>query len=64
MELLAARHRGSVTDESHSSPAPGLNKLSYSQVHGIVQILSVDDEDVNQIVVEEILTSSGYVYAK
>jgi CheY-like chemotaxis protein len=49
--------------ESSMSMA-GINKLSYSQIHGSVQILSVDDEEINQIVVEEILTSSGYVYAK
>jgi CheY-like chemotaxis protein len=28
------------------------------------QILSVDDEEVNQMVLEEILTSTGYAFAR
>jgi hypothetical protein len=29
-----------------------------------LQVLSVDDEEVNQIVLEEILSTTGYVYAR
>ncbi|GLC35005.1 Hexokinase-3 [Pleodorina starrii] len=49
-----------------TAPPPGLtlDKLAYSNMYGTVQILSVDDEEVNQIVLEEILTSSGYRYAR
>jgi len=39
-------------------------KPSYSSVHGIVQVLSVDDEEVNQIVLEEILSSAGYLFVR
>ncbi len=41
-----------------------MDKLAHSQLHGTVQILSVDDEEVNQIVLEEILTCAGYLYAR
>ncbi|GIL82425.1 hypothetical protein Vretifemale_11416 [Volvox reticuliferus] len=51
---------------SVAAPPPGLtlDKLPYSNMYGIVQILSVDDEEVNQIVLEEILTSTGYHFAR
>lgn len=42
----------------------GIEKLAFSNMYGTVQILSVDDEEVNQIVLEEILTSTGYQYAR
>jgi CheY-like chemotaxis protein len=41
-----------------------MEKLAYSAMYGTPQILSVDDEEVNQIVAEEILTSAGYQYAR
>ncbi|GFH20593.1 uncharacterized protein HaLaN_17739 [Haematococcus lacustris] len=37
-----------------------MDKLAYSAMYGTPLILSVDDEEVNQIVAEEILTSAGY----
>ncbi|GLI70739.1 hypothetical protein VaNZ11_015764 [Volvox africanus] len=51
---------------SVGTPPPGLtlDKLPYSNMYGIMQILSVDDEEVNQIVLEEILTSTGYHFAR
>ncbi|GIL60119.1 hypothetical protein Vafri_14766 [Volvox africanus] len=54
------------TAASVGAPPPGLtlDKLPYSNMYGIVQILSVDDEEVNQIVLEEILTSTGYHFAR
>ncbi|KAJ9517318.1 hypothetical protein QJQ45_016688, partial [Haematococcus lacustris] len=41
-----------------------MDKLAYSAMYGTPLILSVDDEEVNQIVAEEILTSAGYKYAR
>ena len=41
-----------------------MEKLSHLDMFGTAQILSVDDEEVNQMVLEEILVSSGYVYAR
>jgi hypothetical protein len=42
----------------------GIGKLSYSQIHGVAQVLSVDDGEVNQLVIEEILTAAGYVVVR
>lgn len=39
-------------------------KPSYSEINGVVQVLSVDDEEVNQMVMQEILESVGYKYVK
>ncbi len=57
---------GSIAGASAAAPPPGLtlDKLAYSDMYGTIQILSVDDEEVNQIVLEEILTSSGYHFAR
>uniref|UniRef100_A0A7S0WIH5 Guanylate cyclase n=1 Tax=Chlamydomonas leiostraca TaxID=1034604 RepID=A0A7S0WIH5_9CHLO len=59
-------HRTKSNGNQLSTVAAGLSleKLAHSSMYGSVQILSVDDEEVNQIVLEEILTSTGYQYAR
>uniref|UniRef100_A0A7S3VS63 histidine kinase n=1 Tax=Dunaliella tertiolecta TaxID=3047 RepID=A0A7S3VS63_DUNTE len=58
--------RKPMVARSASNVASGLSmeKLAYSNMYGSAQILSVDDEEVNQIVLEEILTCAGYQYAR
>ncbi|KXZ47741.1 hypothetical protein GPECTOR_33g623 [Gonium pectorale] len=55
---------GTAAAATASPPGLTLDKLAYSDMYGTIQILSVDDEEVNQIVLEEILTSTGYGFVR